>query len=459
MTDTQTFDAIVIGAGGAGDPLARDLANAGKRTLLVERDKPGGTCTNTGCTPSKTAEASARIAHLARNARQWGIEVGEVRTNLTAVQKHKDSIIDCYRNDTQQAFDETPNLRQVLGEARFTAPGQVAVRHRSGDEFAATAPIVVVNTGTRPAVPSVEGIESVPYWNSTDALNATALPEHLLVLGGNYIGVELAQTFCRFGSRVTLVESGPHILPNEDEDIAQGVTEALQNEGITFRIGARAVRISGDAGQMRLELEDGEILTGTHLLGATGRNPNTEALNLSLAGVQTNEAGFVQTNARLETSAPGVWAAGDVAGSPQFSHIAFDDYRVLKSQLLGDGARTTEGRLVPYVVYTDPPLGRVGLSETEAKHQNRRYKIATVPMTEAAFPIENNETTGLVKVLIDLDTDRLLGAACFGLQGDALSTVVHTAMLGGVTARQLSEATFAHPTLAETMGDLLCRAG
>jgi pyruvate/2-oxoglutarate dehydrogenase complex dihydrolipoamide dehydrogenase (E3) component len=458
----ERYDVAVIGAGSAGDPLARALANAGRRTALIERGPFGGSCTNRGCTPSKALEATARIARLARTADRWGVRgvpSGDVRVDLAAAQARKDAMQARFRRDTGAEFAKTPRLRVLHGAARFVGPHDLEVTHGGTSERIA-AEVIVINTGSRPAVPPVAGLADVPFLTSDDLLDIAELPEHLGVLGGNYIGLELGQAFLRFGSRVTVVEAAEHILPGEDDEIAEELARCLAAEGMDLRTGRKATRVErAENGGVRVTLEatDGEVagsFTCSHLLVATGRAPNTDALNLAAAGVETDEAGYVRTDARLRTSVPHIWAAGDAAGSPQYNHVAYDDFRVLRSQLLGDRERTTEGRLVPYAVFTDPPLGRVGLSEREAREQGHNVRVARLPVSEVARAIETSEEAGLLKAVVDADSGRLLGAAVLGQGGPEVIGMIQVAMLGDLPWAVFRDNVFAHPTLGEAVGDL-----
>lgn len=458
--DMRHYDVVVVGAGGAGDPLARALAEDGRRTALIEKGPLGGTCTNRGCTPTKALEASARVAHLTRTAARYGVEVGgEVRVDMRAVQARKRQITDRFRRDTQAQMDGTPGLDLVRGTARFVGPHELEVTTPDGGApVRLRAEIVVLDTGSRPLVPDIEGLGDVPYLTSDTLLELDEAPEHLVVLGGNYIGLEMAQTFRRFGSRVTVIEAAPHVLPGEDEDVAAEVKRFLLAEGITVASGGKAVRItrSDEGVYVHLEGEDGARTScaGTHLLVATGRAPNTDALNLEAAGVATDDRGQIRVDERLRTSARHVYAAGDAAGSPQFNHIAYDDFKVLHSQLTGDRERTTEGRLVPYAVYTDPPLGRVGVTEREARESGAQVRIARLPMSEVAHAIEAGEEYGMMKAVVDAESGRILGVAILGIHAPEAMSILQTAILGDLPWMVFTENPFTHPSLADSLGDL-----
>ena len=458
MTERR-YDAIVVGAGQGGGPLAAALAQAGRRTLIVERAHAGGTCVNEGCTPTKTMIASGRVAYLARRGDDYGVRTGAVRVDMARVRERKRAIVDSFRAGSERRLREQDGLDYVMGEARFTGPRALEVRPNDGSApFAVGAEVVVLNVGTRPAPPPVPGLAGVGALDSTTIMELGETPDHLIVLGGGYVGLEFGQMFCRFGSRVTVVQRGPQLLGREDPDIAGAVAAILREDGIEVLLETEAKRAERDPGgaiALTVAGPDGERrLVGSHLLAAAGRAPNTGDLGLDLAGVATDRRGFVAVDDRLATSASGVYALGDVVGGPAFTHIAYDDYRILKANLLDGGNRTTADRLVPYTVFTDPQLGRVGLTETEARKTGRNIKIASMPMSSVARALETDEPRGLLKVVVDADTDRLLGCAILGIEGGELMSMLQLAMLGNLTSATLRDAVFAHPTLAEGFNNL-----
>lgn len=457
----EQYDVLVIGAGQAGVPLASDLARAGRRTVLVEREHVGGTCVNVGCTPTKTMVASARVAHLARRAADYGVHTGPVSVDMRRVRERKRANVQSWRAGSERRLRES-GVELVLGEARFSGPKTVAVRLDGGGERAITADTIVIDTGARPSRPDLPGLDDVPALDSTTIMELEAAPEHLLVLGGGYIGLEFGQMFRRFGSRVTIVQSGPQLLAREDEDIAGAVAQILREDGVEVLLSSRAQRVERLAGGLRLTVAtpDGErAIEATHLLVATGRTPNTDRLNLQAAGIATGRGGFITVDERLATSAPGVYATGDVKGGPAFTHISYDDYRVLRENLLRGGSATTRGRLVPYTVFIDPQLGRVGLSEREAREQGLRVEVATMPMSSVARAIEVDETRGMMKAVVDADSGRVLGAAVLGIEGGEIMAVLQVAMMGGLHYTALKDAVFAHPTLAESLNNLFAQLG
>jgi pyruvate/2-oxoglutarate dehydrogenase complex dihydrolipoamide dehydrogenase (E3) component len=457
-TGTEPYDAIVIGSGQAGKPLSAALARAGLRTALVEKEHVGGTCINVGCTPTKTMVASARVAYLARRASDYGVAAGPVAVNMAEVRRRKQGIVESFRDGSRRRLEATKGLDLLFGEAAFTDPRTVSVKMNGGGTRTLSAPRTVLNTGCRPSPPDVEGLEAVAPLDSTSIMELDALPEHLIVLGGGYIGLEFGQMFRRFGSRVTIVHRGRHLLSREDPDVADAVAEILKEDGIEVLLETRPLRAARGAGggaSITVRTPQGErVLTGSHILAATGRVPNTERLNLPAAGVATDEKGFIRANERLETSAPGIYALGDVKGGPAFTHISYDDFRILRTNLLEGGSAAITGRLVPYTVFIDPQLGRVGLSETEARQRGIDVRVAKMPMSWVARAIEMSETRGFMKAVVDAKTGQILGAAVLGVEGGEIVAMLQVAMMGGVPYATLKEAIFAHPTLAESLNNL-----
>ncbi len=453
----ETYDAIILGAGQSGDPLARALANAGRRVALVERDAVGGTCVNRGCTPTKTMIASARVAYLARRGADYGVGTGVVTVDMTKVRQRKRDIVTEFRGGDEKKLAEADGLALIHGEGRFTGPHSVEVALNGSGTRALTAAQIFINTGARPAVPKIEGLDGVPFLDSTSVMELSSVPEHLVILGGSYIALEFGQMFRRFGSRVTVIEQSDHLLGREDEDVASEMAKILREDGLELLLGAQATRAAGADGGVTLTVKtpEGEkTVAGSHLLVAVGRTPNTDALNLAAAGVETDDAGHVRANERLETSAAGIWALGDVKGGPQFTHISYDDFRILQANLLHGGHRTTADRPVPYTVFTDPQLGRVGMTEAEAKKAGKNVKVAKLPMSEVARALETDETRGFMKAVVDADTQQILGAAILGMDGGEVMAVLEVAMMGRLPYTALRDATLAHPTLAESLNNL-----
>jgi pyruvate/2-oxoglutarate dehydrogenase complex dihydrolipoamide dehydrogenase (E3) component len=453
---TERFDVVVVGAGQSGGPIATDFAKAGRRVAVVERAEVGGTCVNVGCTPTKTMIASGRVAHVARTAAPYGVEVGPVRVAMARVRERKREMVASWRSGSEGSLAKA-GVELIRGEARFSGPRRLAVSLNAGGERELEAELVVLNTGARPAAPDLPGLDGVPYLDSTSIMELDEVPRHLLILGGGYIGLEFGQLFRRLGAEVTIVQRDRQLLAREDADIAEAMAAILREDGITVLLKTAARRAAAAAGAVELKLEgpDGErTLEGSHLLVAAGRAPNTEALNLGAAGVATHKNGHIMVNERLETSAPGVYALGDVVGGPAFTHISYDDYRVLRANLIRGEERTTAGRPVPYTVFTDPQLGRVGLGEEEARKQGRAIKVAKLPMSRVARALETGEPRGLMKAVVDAETGQILGAAVLGMEGGEIMSMLQIAMMGGLHYTALRDGIFAHPTLAESLNNL-----
>jgi pyruvate/2-oxoglutarate dehydrogenase complex dihydrolipoamide dehydrogenase (E3) component len=458
VTTKERYDAIVIGAGQAGVPLSTTLARTGWKTALIEREHVGGTCVNEGCTPTKTMVASARVAYLARRADDYGIHTGPVSVDMTRVRQRKRDIVESFRDGSQRRIENTEGLDLLMGEASFTDPKSVEVRTNSGETRHLTADKIFLNTGARPRKLSLPGLENVPALDSTSIMELNVVPEHLQVLGGGYVGLEFGQMFRRFGSRVTIVQRRGQVLTREDPDVAEEVANILREDGIEVLLDTHALRVEQTADghiQLTVRTPTGErTLFGSHLLVAVGRVPNTEQLNLGAAGIEADERGFIKVNERLETNVPGIYALGDVKGGPAFTHISYDDFRIIRANLLEDGNATTTGRLVPYTVFIDPQLGRVGLTEQEARAQGRNIRVAKIPMTWVARALEVDEPRGFMKAVVDADIGQILGAAVLGIEGGEVMAVLQMAMMGNVPYKAMRDGVFAHPTLAESLNNL-----
>jgi pyruvate/2-oxoglutarate dehydrogenase complex dihydrolipoamide dehydrogenase (E3) component len=448
------YDAIVIGAGQGGKPLALSFAKLGWKVAYIEKKWLGGTCINTGCTPTKTMIMSAQVAHYARDAARWGVRSSSVSVDMAAVIKRKRDIVLNYRKGNEDKVATAgPNLYFVHAHATFTGPHTV----EAGGEILESEKIFI-DTGTRPAVPKIEGLDSVPYFTNESLMEFESLPEHLIVLGGGYIGMEFGQMYQRFGSKVTVIQRDKQILPSEDEDIATTLQKALEGEGVEFRLGATAKRVAkrGDGIDVTVSVNGkDEVISGSHLLVATGRTPNTDRMGLDKAGVELDRHGFVQVNGRMETSVPGVWALGDVKGGPAFTHISYNDYQMLYANIIDGKNCSIINRFLPYAVFTDPELGRVGITERQARASGKKFKMGTYPVAYVSRAVERGETAGLMKVIVDAEDDCVLGAAVLGVSGGEVIQILGTLILTKSPYTTLKEVVYIHPTMAEGFWSLL----
>jgi pyruvate/2-oxoglutarate dehydrogenase complex dihydrolipoamide dehydrogenase (E3) component len=457
MPDSNQYDVIIIGTGQAAIPFSRATAAAGLRTALIERKDVGGTCINVGCTPTKTMVASARVAYLARRAADYGVHTGPIAIDMVKVRDRKRKIVDSFRNGTQARIEKTPNVDLIFGDASFNGPKSINIQLKNGGRRAIEAKHVFINAGARPNRPRLDGLDAVAALDSTSVMELDAVPDHLLILGGGYVGLEFGQLFRRLGSRVSILQSRTQLLAAEDPDVAEEITNILRQDGIEITLGVEATRVSQSGADIRLEGHmngQSKTLVGSHLLLATGRTPNSDTLNLAAAGIKTNDRGYIQVNDRLETTAEGVYALGDIKGGPQFTHISYDDFRIARSNFLEKKSASTKDRQVPYTVFIDPQLGRIGLTETQARAEGRNIRVAKLPMTSVARALEVDESRGFMKAIVDADTNQILGAAVLGIEGGEVMSVIQIAMLAKLPYLALREATFAHPTLAESLNNL-----
>ncbi|GHO81976.1 mercuric reductase [Ktedonobacter sp. SOSP1-85] len=453
MPQATTYDAIVIGTSRGGRLLPITLAKAGRKVALIERDHIGGVCVNVGCTPTKTMIASARVAYLARRGSEYGVHTGPISVDLQDVLQRKQGIVEGARKGHQNLLTAAQGLDLLRGEAHFTAPKTLEISLQDGETREITAPLIVIDTGVRPAPLAIKGVESIPVLNSTTLMELDTLPEHLLILGGGYIGLEFGQMFRRFGSQVTIIQRRPRLLMSEDEDVSDEITKMFREEGITVLTGTTPQQVeplSDGCLQLTVRTPQGEQqLTGSHLLAAAGRIPNTEALTPEAAGIHLNQEGYIQVNERLETNVPGVYAMGDVRGGPAFTHASYDDFRILRTNLLEQGSASTRDRLVPHTIFIDPQLGRVGMTENEARKQGRNIRVAKLPMTAVPRALETGETRGFMKVIVDAETQHILGCAILSIEGGEIMTIIQVAMMGKLPYTALKEGIFTHPLLAE----------
>jgi pyruvate/2-oxoglutarate dehydrogenase complex dihydrolipoamide dehydrogenase (E3) component len=456
VNTAEKYDAIVIGSGQGGTPLCRALAEAGMRTALVERQHVGGTCINEGCTPTKTVVASARVAYLARRGADYGVHTGDIQIDLKRVRQRKRDIVNSFRNGSQARIEKTLNLDLIFGTASFSGPKTIVVCGKAV-ERSLTAERIFINAGTRTAIPRIEGLDAVPFLDNASIMELDTVPDHLLILGGGYIGLEFGQIFRRFGSRVTILQSAKQLLAREDPDVADEVAKILREDGIEVLLNAKSERVSSTGSRISLEVNTAEqkrTLEGSHLLVAVGRTPNSDTLNLSAAGIATDAKGFIKVNNRLETSATGVYALGDIKGGPAFTHISYDDFRIIRSNIIEKKQVTIDGRLVPYTCFIDPQLAHVGLGEEDARRQGKKFRVAKMPMNHVARALEMDESRGFMKAIVDAETNQILGATVLGIEGGEIMAVFEVAIMGKLPYTALQNGIFAHPTLAEGLNNL-----
>jgi pyruvate/2-oxoglutarate dehydrogenase complex dihydrolipoamide dehydrogenase (E3) component len=460
MPSPQHFDAIVIGSGQGGTPLCQALADAGLRTALVEKIHVGGTCVNEGCTPTKTIVASGRVAYLARRGPEYGVQTGTMRISMERVRKRKRDIVISFRSGNERRIAQTKNLDLIYGEASFTGAKSMVVRTAKRGELPLTADRYFLNAGCRPGIPEIAGLAGVPYLTSTSIMELAKVPQHLLVLGGGYVGLEFAQLFRRLGSRVTVIHRAAQLLHGEDQDITEAVAEILRQDGLQLHLNSAVEKVSGSQNHVSAKFRTaGKVraVEGTHILVATGRVPNSDTLNLPAAAISTDARGFIRVNEKLETSAKDIYALGDIKGGPAFTHISYDDFRILRANILEKGNASTTNRLVPYTVFIDPQLARIGLNETEARAQNRAVRVAKMPMNYVARALEMDESRGFMKAIVDPATNQILGAAVLGIEGGEIMAQLQLAMMGHLPYTALRDAVFAHPTLAESLNNLFTK--
>lgn len=452
------YDAIIIGTGQSGKPLALALGRAGWKVAVIEREHVGGTCINVGCTPTKTMVASARVAYMARRAGGYGVQTGPVSVDMGRVFERKRRMVERFRNYGQKSLEQTANVELMFGEARLLDARGVGVTLNAGGGRELEGKRIVINTGGRPAVPPIPGIEAISPLDSSSIMELQEVPSHLVVLGGGYIGLEFSQMFRRFGARVTIVNRDARLIQREDPDVSAEVEKILKDDGIEV---LNSVQVSAlersEQGGVRARLAaavGAREVEGSHLLLALGRVPNTERLNLAAVGVETDKPGTIRVNSRLETNVPGIFAVGDVKGGPAFTHISYDDFRILRENWLNGGTATTDGRPVPNCMFIDPQLATVGLNETEARKRGLAYRVAKLPMTGVARALEMSETRGFMKALVDSDSGQILGCTILGVEGGEIMSMLQIAMMGKLPYTAIKEGIFAHPTLAESLNNL-----
>lgn len=454
------YDAIIIGAGQAGTPLAKKLAEAGKKTALIEKRLVGGTCINDGCTPTKSMIASAKAIYQAKKASALGVETGSLKINFNKIKQRKNDIVNQFRTSSEKGINETKGLRLIFGTAKFSGEKALTISLNNGGEEKVTADWIFINTGAKTAIPDIDGLDKIDYLTSTTILDIETVPEHLVIIGGNYIGLEFGQMFSRFGSKVTILEKSSAILDKEDEDISSALTEILTEEKIEIVRDVKFDKISQDKKQLRISLHSGKTkknITASHVLLAAGRIPQTADLGLENCGVEIDDKGHIIVNEKLETNIKDIYALGDVKGGPAFTHIAYNDYTIVHRNLIEGTKYSIQDRPVPYCVFTDPQLGRIGISEKEAKEKKLNYEVAMIPMSQVARGIETNETLGLMKAIVDPDTKKILGAAILASEGGEIMSVLQMAMEGGITYDRIRYCVFAHPTYTESLNNLFMK--
>ena len=449
----EHFDAIVVGAGQAGPALAARCAKEGLRTAIIERGAFGGTCVNVGCVPTKTLVASARAIHLARRGAEFGFSVGDLHVDMPRVKARKDAIVKASREGVEGWMRGLKNTEVIVGEARFTGPRTLRVGERE-----LTAPRIFLNVGGRAVVPDLPGVHEVPTLDNASILELDAVPEHLVVVGGSYIGLEFAHVMRRLGAQVTVVERLPHLLPREDDDVAAGIRAILEAEGVRIELGAECLSLSQQGGRIAIGAQcaaDAPPISGTHVLLAVGRQPNTDGLGLDLAGVKTDERGYITVDDQCRSSADGVWAVGDCNGRGAFTHTAWNDHEIVVANLFDNDPRRLSQRIPCYALFIDPPLGRIGASEREVRASGKPALRAKMPMQRVGRAREAGETQGFMKVLVDTESRRLLGAAILGMNGDEVVHALLDMMAAGQPVDTIARTMHIHPTVSELVPTLL----
>lgn len=451
---TKKFDAIIIGAGQAGPFLADRLTMSGLSVAFIERKLFGGTCVNTGCTPTKAMVASAYAAHLAKRAEEYGISVGEVKVDMKRVKARKDKIVADSREGLEKWIKSMKNCTTFEGHARFESPNEISV---GGENL--TADKIFINVGTRAFVPPMPGLNEIEYFTNSTLLDIDFVPKHLIIVGGSYIGLEFGQMFRRFGSEVTIIEMGERLISREDEDISSAIKEILENEGIKIRLNAKCISFSKRGSEIvanvDCEKDAPEVSGGTHVLLAVGRTPNTQDLGLEKAGVETDKRGYIKVNDNLKTNVSGIWALGDCNGKGAFTHTSFNDAEIVAANLLDDDPRKISDRIQTYALYTDPPLGRCGLTDTEIRKSGRKVLIGKRPMTKVKRTVEKGESQGFMKVTVDAETKEILGAAVLGVGGDEIIHSILDVMYAKAPYTVIQRAMHIHPTVSELIPTML----
>jgi pyruvate/2-oxoglutarate dehydrogenase complex dihydrolipoamide dehydrogenase (E3) component len=451
---TIHYDTVIIGAGQAGPPLAVRLAGTGKKVAIIERKQFGGTCVNTGCIPTKTLIASARVAHMARRATEYGVSVGNsITVDMKRVKERKDAVVRRSNEGLEKWLRGTENLTVYKGHARFEGARQLRIADQRIE-----AEQIFINVGARANVPQLRGIDQVHYLTNSSMMDVDYLPEHLIIVGGSYVGLEFAQMFRRFGSEVTIVEMGPRLIHREDEDVSEAITEILQNESIHIRLNAECIALEKQGDKVAVDLDcstgDKKVI-GSHLLLAVGRVPNTDDLGLEKAGVVFDQRGYVQVDDQLRTNIPGIYALGECNGRGAFTHTSYNDYEIVAANLLDGDRRRVTDRIDAYALYTDPPLGRAGMTEAQVRKSGRKALLATRPMTRVGRAVEKGETQGFMKILVDADTKEILGASLLGIECDEVIHSIIDVMYARAPYTVIQRAVHIHPTITELIPTML----
>jgi pyruvate/2-oxoglutarate dehydrogenase complex dihydrolipoamide dehydrogenase (E3) component len=450
------YDAILVGSGQAAAPLARKLAAAGWKTALVEREWVGGTCVNVGCTPTKTMIASGRVAWLVKRSAEYGIRTSGFDVDVETFLRRKNSVVLTFREGSTKSLLNTPNLDLIFGTAAFSGPKELAVVKQDGSPEKLTADYIFLDVGAHPFIPPIPGLDGVPYLTSASILDLHEIPTHLAIIGGGYVALEFGQLYRRLGSQVTIIETNPRFLQKEDVDIAAEIRRILEEDGIQILTGTKILKVTAGDG-IQVDLEGAAAVTASHVLVASGRRPDTAGLNATAAGIRLDEHGFIAVNDRLETNVAGIFALGDVKGGPQFTHVAWNDHLIVYKNLVEKAKLSIADRVTVYCLFTDPELGRVGLTESEARAKGLNIKVATMPASYVARAYENSETRGLLKVIVNPDDRKILGAAMLISGGGELMSIIQMAMAGGVTCDTVKDAMYAHPTFAESLNNLFAK--
>jgi pyruvate/2-oxoglutarate dehydrogenase complex dihydrolipoamide dehydrogenase (E3) component len=450
------FDAIIIGTGQSGPALARRLVAAGRKVAIIERELFGGTCVNTGCTPTKTLAASACVAHVARRAGDYGVRIeGSVSIDMKAVKARKDAVVATFRDGLERSLKSLQGCTVYQGHGRFVAEKKVAV---NGSELAADQ--IFINVGARAAIPPIPGLDQVPYLTNSSMMDVDFVPAHLVILGGSYVGLEFAQTYRRFGSEVTVIEAGPRLIAREDEDVSHAVADFLKEEGVDVRVASKINGVEKQGNSLVAKIESAGKITeiaGSHFLVATGRRPNTDDLGVDKAGIATDTRGYIQVDEQLRTNISGIWAMGDCNGRGAFTHTSYNDFEIVAANLLDNDRRRVSDRITAYALYTDPPLGRAGMTETEVRNTGKPALISTMAMKDVMRAFERGETKGFMKIIVDRDNEQILGASFLGLEGDEVIHCVLDIMYAKAPYTVIQRAMHIHPTVSEFIPTMMDR--